>query len=250
MLIHLDTITSNQLSKDPFDYTFNINYPIRDCSYLALRGLEMPVGFANIRTSSALNILTVKFSNNATYSFTIPEGNYVDISSVITAVNSAITTVLPSNLSLVLSSNTNSTMKLTMNDSNSVVTSFQIVQTNFAAYILGFKNSNIFSTNKQLNSQLIYNMSIDNYIILRLTNISTTTLNSTNTNLTIDYKIPLNATAGMVFFSCDESNSYKQVLKINPTDIINQIKIQVYDRFGSQLLSLYNFDYSITLEAY
>lgn len=249
-LIHLDTITSNQICEEPYNYNFQLNNPIRNCTVISLKGLEMPIGFNNIRSVSKLNSLQVQFSNLNIYTISVPEANYQDITSLITALNTAITSILPSNLTLVCSLNVNNTIRFTMNDTNNQVQSFQILQTNFACYILGFKNVNVSSVNKQLNSTLIYNLSVDNYIIMRLANVSSNTCHLTNISISeIGFKIPLNATNGMVYFLSNEANGFKQSISINKDDIYHNLTIRMYDRFGSQLLSAFNFDYSVTLEA-
>ena len=80
---------------------------------------------------------------------------------------------------------------------------------------------------------------------------SVTTIVTNNDRLrAAQFKVPLNAVAGVVMYTSDEV-TYKQAIQLDPTQVITQIGVQMLDRFGYQLYggATANYDYSITFEA-
>jgi len=88
-----------------------------------------------------------------------------------------------------------------------------------------------------------YILYVDNYINLYLSNIQ----QITGSYRLSSFKIPLIYSSGVIMFD-NEFNSFKQFIDLaNSSQIIDKIKIEVYDRFNNLILCN-NADYSLTLE--
>lgn len=258
MLIHLDTGAVN--IADPYNAFLQLSQRIDGCSKLILKGVEMPLVFPNVRSGGKLNSLSIQVSTGTIYEITIAEQFYDTIADVCTAMNISFQNVLPSNLSLVASVSDKNKVVLTMTDSNKIVNNLMVLPSTFSQYILGFKNVNAPSTNYNagtgvcsLTARLVYNLQADTVLYLRLANIRTHTIHSTNSTLlaSMHYKIPLNSsTNGLVYYMSDEV-SYKQCIQIDPSDVYTSLNVQVYDRWGNLLQTTDGsvFDWSLTIEA-
>lgn len=252
-LIHLDTIVANQMASTPYNNTFNLNYPIKGCSECIFKGIELPVQIPNIRANSELNV--IKFINNSvTYSVTIVESIYTDIATLITVLNSSFTSQLGSTgIQMVASVTSSNLINLNLTITATNDPTFSLVPTNFSKYILGFKTTANSITiqnqhNSNLTSNLTYNLQVDNYIYLHLSNLVTKNVCITNQNFNnVSFKIPLNATSNIVYFSSNET-TFKQSIFISPEDIYDYITVKFFDRFGCQLVGNTYPDYSLTLE--
>ena len=114
-LLHLDSVDGVQnydpILKSYHSYNCNIkiNKPITNIKEISLKSVEFPLFFNNIRLSNNSNLFTFNFNystfNNISISITISESNYITISSLLTAINSAISSAIStySGLSFVLS---------------------------------------------------------------------------------------------------------------------------------------------------
>ena len=238
MLIHLDTIDGTSLAQEPYNFTFQLSNPIRDCTSLVLKSLELPVNFPNCR--DGLNTLVVQI-NGSQITITVPEAQYVDTASLVTAFNIAAANQI--------------TMSVSASNqvSLSATTPFTLRQTNFAAYILGFRNQfGVQSVGNSITASIAVNLSPDNYIMLSIQGVrSVTTIVTNNDRLrAAQFKVPLNAVSGVVYFTSDEV-TYKQATQLDPAQVITQIGVQLLDRFGNPLYggTTPNYDYSITFEA-
>jgi hypothetical protein len=242
-IIHLDSIFSIYQGQDAFSARFELKKPIINPKKMYFKSLEMPVNIANIRSQSSLNVLTIKLSNNAIYNIVVPANNYTAIIDILTALNLQAVAALPSNLKLTAILNTDR-VRLLLVDSASLITSLQILPTNFATYILGFRNVSISNT-LNIASTVDFNINVDNYIYLQIINLKTEIVENSG-QFNIQFKIPLNAVSQMIYYSSDLT-SMTQSVNFTGNDLITYLQINIIDRFGTPLTSTYNSDYSISL---
>ena len=259
-LIHLDTISGQGLSSEPNSYTYVLNQVITGCSELIFKSIELPIAWCNVRASSGLNVFMIRVSTGQTYTATIPELQYTDGATLCTAIGTAFAAILPSNLSCTASCSAANIITLTLTDSTKVVTSFQVLQSNLACYILGYKNIGVSSVNynsgtgaSSLAARVQLNLCPDSMIYLSLPSLRTPTTISTNVPMLTHchIKVQCNANQGVIMFVADQS-SFKQSIVLMPQDSYGSITINLYDRFGSPLVSSSDtgmFDWSSTWEA-
>ena len=94
------------------------------------------------------------------------------------------------------------------------------------------------------NKNIFYHGNIDNYLIFNIGNLPLS--NNNISNQLCNFKIPLNASNGMVYFE-NEYNSLIQFCENSETSkILTNLEIKLYDRFGNQLTQSNN-DFSFTL---
>ena len=99
-LLHFDTVDGIQ-SYDSilkiyhcYNTKLNINKPLTNIKEISLKSLEMPLFFNNIRSANNSNLFLFNFTygsyNNISIGLTIPELNYISITSLLTALNNKI----------------------------------------------------------------------------------------------------------------------------------------------------------------
>ena len=229
-ILHFDTFGDNAkyTKNSSYDTTFKLSNPIKSIKNIYLKSLEMPIVFENIRSDNTSNILTIKL-NSIPYTATLPTKSYIDIHFLINDINQQFT-----GHNIVLSIDSNNYIIITV-PPNSIV---EIANTILANIILGFsvdQTNNLTATNK-------YSLSYDNFISLYLDIPSRG--NSSGSRL-ISYKIPLNALSGMVFYLAD-NNTFTQFIEVaDPSFVLSQFRIIVYDRFGYTINT--GLDYTFTL---
>jgi len=119
---------------------------------------------------------------------------------------------------------------------------FFIVQTNLI-YLLGFRPAINVLTTRQTIAGATYQLNIDNFISMYITNVQSATTNANNT--LCHFKIPLNATNGVVYYIGD-GNTFQQFINLTSTAVIQKIHVCIYDRFGYSLHSG-NLDWSFSI---
>jgi len=232
--IHVDTssTTANTVIKnagiDSFDCSVILGQTHRKVRRVALKSVEMPVGFYNIR--APYNTLTINIAGTPT-SYTFSPGNY----SATTFLNTLNNTVTPAVGSFFLNTLTNKIQY------TSVVGASSIDGTpGTLGYFMGFTSDQvgvIIVANKS------YSIDFDNYICIYIENLR----NSCMEPFAATFKIPITVQKGGVetWFS---DNRFKQSIEIfDPDYKIDRLNIQVRDRFGNPL-SNNGIDWSFTLE--
>ena len=247
-LLHFDSI-DGEMNYDTilktshcYNSTIKINKPISNIKEISLKSLEMPLFFNNIRSANNSNLFSFKFtySNIISIACTRPENYYTSINSLLTAINCSIALELEiySGLSIVLSVVNTYYIKIDHN-----FTSLTLNKCLLINYILGFNNnenvtSSIVSTN-------FYNLNIDNYLTMYITNLSGADSTNVNGRL-LSFKVPLNAVNGQVLYY-GESNTFIQTISItDPKFVLTSMNIMILDRFGFPINGG-NAHYSFTL---
>jgi hypothetical protein len=258
-IINLDTLNGKQNSDVKLGgilHCYNVEIPVlnpvRGCHSIELKSIEFPIQFYNIRASNGSNSFSVKFTygtlSNYTFSVTIPEAKYTKATTLITALNTAITNALnalsnpptyasPPTLSVSVAP----TGKITIWTNATTMT---IIPTILTSNILGFKNTDVLSSGTIISSNP-YNLNIDHYVNLYIDNLNLQSENSSG--LPSTFKLPLNATQGTVMYF-NEGLGFIQERQINDKYlVINRINVIIYDRFGFPINGN-GGDYSFSLQ--
>ena len=126
-LLHIDSLDGvmnyDTILKSNHVYNTNIkiNQTVTNIKEISLKSIKLPLFFNNIRSSNNSNLFNFIFSystfNNIVINVIIAEQNYITISSLITAINSAISSAISiySGLSIVLSVFNTNYIRLTHN---------------------------------------------------------------------------------------------------------------------------------------
>jgi len=247
-LLHIDSIDGimnyDTILKTYHAYNTNIkiNQSVTNIKEISLKSLELPIFFNNIRSANNSNLFTFTFSyssfNNIIINVTITELNYITITSLITAINSAISSAISaySGLSIVLSVYNTNYIRITHN-----CISLTLGKSLLINNILGF-NSGTYNT--LINSTNFYSLNIDNYIMLYITNLSGSDAITNGKIMT--FKLILPNTNGSVLF-LGEHNSFNQTISItDPFYVLNSLNIMILDRFNFPINGG-NAHYSFTL---
>ena len=243
--LNFDSFYATKQNNEAFNSTFQILTPYRNIKKVYLKNVEMPVGFTNIRSSNASNVFNF-IVNSVGYSATIPVGYYSSISSLLTALNSAIAGVINPLYSMVLTVNSlnNIVVTLTLISSPATSVNYSILSTTLSV-ILGLSTL-VNVTNATTSTGSVFNLSYDTYILMNFPNIPSS-FNGSNNNLTSTLRIPLNCTPYTVYYYISERTSFDQTLTVNnDTFILSQLQVKLFDRFG---FPLYNgsTDFSFTI---
>jgi len=240
--INLDTHYST--TTDSFNANFNLSNPLRKVEKIYLKSVELPIGFTNVRTS--FNSFVVSFSNASGNSYTnttitLSNKNYTDIASLLTDINTLLTS---RNINLSFELNSNNLVQIVK---TGTIYRYFFTTSNLLNIILGFTSSTALSaintTGTTLTAIRQPNLNFDNYISLFIKNIPH---NSSSSNQLISFKIPLNGSGNIVYFN-SENISFSQYITITDQNlVVDKLQIVVYDRFGNQLTNN-GFDYSLTV---
>ena len=220
---------------------FLTNQTFRNVKRVHLKSVEIPIGFVNVRTGSTD---TFSFTlNGVNYSVVLAEHNYISIASLIIALNIACST---SSVPITMAFSLNSANRVMINFVTSSAFTFNVIDTNFSYYLLGYRGA----TDTVLNGQCTanssnFNLNFDNYISM-----SIPTLNSTNAYMsgTIStFKIPLNSQTNQIYYYFDNF-SFNQFVDIADVNfVLSSLTIILTDRFGKNL-NPNGLDYSFTLQ--
>lgn len=248
-IIHFDSVYGQLDSlNDPFSCLYQILNPLQNVNSIWLKSIELPIAFYNIRNSGTLNQFSITI-NSSIYSITLNSKNYISIGALCEDITTAFSAVsLPNSAVFTLSAGSSNVIATL---ASTVQTNFVVNNTQLSFYILGFKNQSAqintgtttkTSTRNALNN---FNLSIDNYLNLTITN--QPILNNSNSNgILSSFKIPLNGLVGDVVYLY-ENQTFRQHVTIGTNNtVIHSLKIVITDRFGNPLLNN-GLDYSLSL---
>ena len=235
--------TISYLAPNSFQTRVYLPYPLYGCLRIFLKNLQLPLAINNIRSSSNLNTFSIysgiDASGNKINNLTVilSDGNYSTISSLLTEINNLFLSNYPS-YNVVLSQNSTNNNYLEITSTS--FTSIYVEDTNLSN-MLGFNsNFNTIGTNIT-NANIIYRLSIDDYINLYIANTSNTCIN-TNKGLS-SFKIPLNSINGVVYYF-ETSNA---IFTNCDFGTISYLDIYIFDKLNYSLNSM-GVDYSFTLQ--
>lgn len=241
-IVHFDSIYSSyvQPANDPFNAKFALDTPIEGNYNIYLKSIELPVNFYNVRSGSTMNQIIMTTNLNNTYTVTIPAGNYASIASLLTAINNAFSGVVPSTSVTFTTSGT----KINVAATSSTITSFSLTSTILSTYILGFRNTTF--SGLSTTGGVDYLINPDNYIVIYLSNVPTNNTSS-NGNLNLSFKIPLNSSNGYVYYASEYTGMRQYISSMAGGQTITSLNVAIYDRFGNMIIAN-NADYSFSLE--
>ena len=237
-----------------FNITYPLKYPLKNVSRMTLKSVEIPLILNNIRTLN--NTATIGFTFtygsfiNVYVSNSIISGQYNSISSLITAINTAISIVISSYTGFTISfsstlSNFGFTVcAITTNASNLVLTP------SLLATVLGFIKMPLSSNTGSLIGTAPINLyAIDTCIYIQIANIPI--MNNNNfTSFGIapyTFKIPLNNIVNNTIYFNDTDEH--QSIYFNKTNfVLDKLNINVYDRTGTNLTGFYNWCMTLLIE--
>jgi hypothetical protein len=116
------------------------------------------------------------------------------------------------------------------------------ILTAISCFILRFNQG----ANHPQSSTNFYNLNIDNYLTMYITNLSGQDTTNVNGRL-LSFKIPLNCVNGQVLYY-GESSTFIQTISItDPKFILSSMNIMILDRFGYPIRGSSTSHYSFTL---
>jgi len=116
--LNFDSYNATKTNNEAFNATFTILCKYRNVKKIYLKNLELPIGFPNIRSSNNSNVLSFLLDTSL-FVAVIPEGYYNSISSLITALNTAIASVISASYTFVMSVNSTNNIVLTITNVSS-----------------------------------------------------------------------------------------------------------------------------------
>jgi len=253
-LLHFDTNDNNCLyagsTGNAYDVNFKLSNTFKKIRKITLAGLEMPVIFTNIRNENTSNIIKITIGGTVQYNITLTNKNYTSISSLLTDINTEFskigTIATRPTLSLGDRISGNNCVRITIPSANTI----QIFDSILLNIILGFPKGYYNGLRAPVSNILgsySYNLNYDNFIALYLNIPSTCTSSG---NHLISYKVPLNAVSGMVFY-LGQNNTFEQSIVITDQNfILNDFRIQVFDRFGYPIIQAIDYTFSLSLFYY
>ena len=236
-ILNFDTVFANYIpvssgSSSSFVASFPLQQPLRKVTRISLVSLELPVQFANVRTSISFSY-TKTDSTQGAFSISINQ-TFVTIASLLSYLNSQIPTI--SGVAILFSVSISNPYQIIATTSG--LNAFQVSNYNdkklFLKNILGFNGTETL-TGGILTPTSPYNLNLDNFIAMYISNVPHNSTNQNQTNCS--FKIPLNCVSNQVFYF--GHNSYFTPF-INVTDqnfVLDKLNISIYDRFNNQLSS-------------
>ena len=233
-ILNFDTTYSTYINSgsllSPFVASFNLQTPIRKLQRISLLSLEMPVQFNNVRTSITFSYTTA-LSVSGSFSISINQ-TFTTIASLLTYINSQIPTI--SGVSIIFSVSLSNPSQIIAGTTG--LTAFQLSnftdKKQFLKNILGFNGTETLSNNI-LTASGYYNINLDNFICLYLSNVphQTTAQNQSNCS----FKVPLNAVSNTIYYF-SQNTSYTPFINVNDSNfILDKLVITVFDRYGNNL---------------
>ena len=221
---HLDTATPGTVKNNynSFQCVIPLTRIHRDIRRVFLKSAEIPISYKSIH--APLNT----FSIDSTL-FTIAEGTYTSASII---QELAIAPGVNGSFAL------NSSGKFVFTSSSGSRT-FTSVTPGDVLYSLGFVTG---QTGTAIVAQNNYNLGGDTFISIWFKNLYT----SSSETPQISFKIPVNATNGVVYYYAENSEFVQYFDVTEPVFSLDRLDIEVHDRFGN-ILNNNGVDWSFTL---
>ena len=221
--LNVDSYTSSTTT--PFNFTTGFNIPISNkVKTLELMDIQIPIGWYNIR--SPYNTFYF-YQNTTALSATITPGNYT-ISSLSTALQTAINAVLTSATLSVTYSSTTNLLTIAINTGTIKINNSTTNNTVFNTVVCGFTTDA--QSGSSITAPCCYNLNYDLYVLLSLDNVESDFISTIPTT----FKIPVIVNSGNILF-LDEIQTQNYVIQINNNISLSYIKITIRDRFGAVL---------------
>ena len=238
-----DATNTTGNSSNPYKALFPMNQSFRRIKRVYLKSVELPVGFANIRTGST-NTLSFKI-NGTIYTVTLTEKYYQTIAALLTDINTACAGGFGGSIpSFSVTTSTTTPYRLAVTFTGTTVTTFQFLDTTLSKYMLGFRSTDALAANT-VNSSCNYNLSADNYILMYIPSFNS--MNANQSGQISTFKIPLMGFTNSVFYYFDMASFVQYVQITDPNLVLSGLQVILYDKWGKNLQPS-GLDYSFTLE--
>lgn len=268
-IIHFDTINGEDQQDETYSLrsgttgqSLNISHnyftkipltsPLTGVSNIELSSIEFPYTTYNIRAENGSNTLGLNFTykglQNSISCVLIPK-NYTSISSLLTDINTSITSQIQLKTTLVgltieLIVNAKDVGKIIIKSNcDGVMT---VAESILARYVLGisFNKESIYSDKFIMNTtsnytfltaSLNYNLVYDNYFCLNFINI--THSGSANADAkVVTFKLPLSCPYNEVIYYTS-GNNFSQCLMLESNKTVSHLMLKITDRFGFPVYS-------------
>ena len=229
--------TVTKISGNPFDFTYRFSNTHRAFKRVALKNIQMPVGFYNIRTGVNDTLALTITSMTAT---AIPAGYYTQ-AQLITALNLSVTSGTNGVFAAVTSSTTTAPAQLQFTPASGKTATFGSSLLNT---LLGFTSGQTASNPTVITATNFLNLNFDTYVYISINNLGF----ASQEPIKYTFKVPLNNTTfGSTLYWADEGQNHQSVEITDNSVRIDRLQIQVLDRFGN-VLSNNGLDWAMTLE--
>lgn len=245
-IIHFDSLNSDAVYSNVISSTEKNNFVGKwslpnnlKCDAIELLSYSFNNNIPNIRSS--FNSITFIINDVSYNTITVPENTYVRMSDLIAILN---TSCLSLPYFVEFSLNTDDKSKLTISTNQPTL---KIQDGVLANNILGYNSSiDTFSFVSPLyvcNCINRFNLSVDNFFCFNLLNVN---VENTSQKFKSSFLLPIYVNNGSVNFY-NSFSSFEQKLLIPGGQLINEIKYNITDRFGTVLYD-YNSLFQISLK--
>jgi hypothetical protein len=235
--IHIDTGATYSSNANPilknsgnsFDCSVMLNHVHRNVRRIALKNVQMPIGFYNIR--SPYNSFTITPANTGTpVTYTVTPGNY-NLTTLLNTINNLVT---PSVGVFSVGSLTNMFQYVPAAGVGSVTLTGTLLSP--LGFTSGQSGTSIVATNS-------YIINFDTYVYLYFPDFGT----SSKENTLGTFKIPINVASGSILQWGDNAQNEQFIIATDKSKFIDRIIVKVIDRYGN-LMNNNGIDWSFTLE--
>ena len=246
-IIHYDTIQATKINNNnSFICKFVLKEKLLNVKRIYLKSLELANACNNIRSPySFIRFTTTVDGVITTQILTLQNKSYIDINLFLIDVNILLSTIiLKTGESVQFAISTSEINKLVIKAT--LITSSIIMQNEgLIYYYLGQLANNFTLLNGTNNLLYCYNLNIDNYYNMHISNLMLPTTN--NNNLACTFKIIVNAITNTIQYT-SENNQFVQDVICNRNTNISELIINIFDRYGNSLLNPYDYSFSLGYE--
>ena len=238
--IHVDTssTTANTVIKnagiDSFDCSVILGQTHRKVRRVALKSVEMPIGFYNIR--APYNTLTLNVASVLT-TYTVPPGNYTS-GTLLSSLNGLVTSGVGQ-----FATNP-ATNRVTFTSAVGSLVIIPVTQRSLA-YFLGFTNAqSVTGIGNLVMATNSYMVNFDTYVNVFIENLRASSMQPM---VPVTFKVPITVANGAIEYYFENTRFTQCIETYDPNFRIDRLNIIVYDRFGN-IIDNNGIDWSFTLE--
>jgi hypothetical protein len=261
-LLNFDTINATQLYTEFTDYTtyptpykcsFNLQRPFKKIKSIALKSIELPITFSNVRKTNWSSFMVLNFTYGSwtnqhfePYLTLTGDLNFTDVSDLLTHLNDNIQMQIASSgyTGFQLSIAYDSYAQRVYFTTNA--TAITITSTVLGVTMLGFIAGSQTISGGVITAPMAPNLNYDLYVNMELSNVPAVEPCNVN-GFNGSFKLALPVVFEQILFWTENMN-YRQAIRVdNDALVLNSIFVHFTDRFG-KLINQNNGFYSFTLE--
>ena len=217
----------------PHDYNviIKIPTPVVGVQKIYIKSFQTAILFPNVRASSLLNYIIINVPSSTPRKILLNDAIYTNVSNLLTDLTTAASVLYPSDNWAFALDPVSGNVRVSSN----VINSFTVQDTNLS-YMLGFRSGINLNFNGYVISAYLYNLAIDTYLNLYISNIQSSFNPNTN-NIRSSFKIPINSGSYQINYTSQNLNFEEYIYNENPNQPITEFDIIIYDVFGYALHS-------------